>query len=68
MCSVDEYWARVRQLPLHRERESADGEAVIHRTDQGEPVRVTKPETLVTDEKREAAISFYESFYKPAAH
>jgi hypothetical protein len=43
-----------------------DGDAVICRTHDGRGVvRVTKPEVLGTDEKREVAVRFYEMFYKP---
>lgn len=68
MCSVDDYMARVRRLPLHLDRPSADGEAFIYRTDAGVPVRVTSPHFLGTDEKRAAAIEMLEAFYAPTQH
>jgi hypothetical protein len=64
MCSVAEYWARIQRIPLFPDFETDDGNAIICRTHDGSPVRVTRPEALQTDEKREAANSFYEMFYK----
>ena len=64
MCSEGEYWARIRAIPLILEKELGDGEAVLCRTLEGEPVRVTKPEFLDTPEKRLAAIEHYEAFFK----
>lgn len=64
MCSVDEYWVRVKNIPLFIERETGDGDAFLCRTIEGQPARITKPEVLVTDEKRAAAIELYEGLYK----
>lgn len=66
MCSVNEYWTRIKNIPLILERGTGDGDAFICRTLDGEPVRVTRPELLQTDEKRAAAIELYESLYKRA--
>lgn len=64
MCSEEEYWARIRSIPLIKEKELGDGEAILCRTIEGEPVRVTKPEFFHTPEERAAAINHYESFFK----
>lgn len=64
MCSCAEYWARIRAIPLFGDQELPDGDAVLCRTLDNEPVRVTKPEYLETDEKRAAVIEHYEAFYK----
>lgn len=64
MCSDEEYWARVRAIPLIIEKELGSGEAVLCRTLEGEPVRVTKPQYLETNEKRRATIEHYEAFFK----
>lgn len=45
-----------------------DGDAVICRAQNGDPVRVTRPEVLGDDDSREAAVALYESFYKPSRH
>jgi len=59
VCSVDEYWARVKQIPLYPDWASDNGDAVICRTYDGQGiVRVTKPEILGTDDKRAAATTF----------
>lgn len=65
MCTVEEYWARVKNIPLFPDFATDDGDAVVCRTHDNQPVRVTKPEILQTDEKRAAAIEHYEMFYKP---
>jgi hypothetical protein len=65
VCSVADYWPRIKRIPLYPDFATDDGDAVICRTQSGDPVRVTKPEVLATDAKREAAISFYETFYAP---
>ncbi len=66
MCSVGDYWGRVKRIPLYPDWATDDGDAVICRTHDGRGiVRVTKPEILLTDEKREAAISFLEALYRP---
>ena len=64
MCSAEEYWVRIRNIPLILEKELGDGEAILCRTLDGDPVRVTKPEYLGTDDKRAAVIEHYEAFYK----
>jgi hypothetical protein len=64
VCSEEEYWARIRAIPLIKEKDLGDGEAVLCRTIEGDPVRVTKPEFLGTFEKRAAAIEHYEAFFK----
>jgi hypothetical protein len=67
VCSIADYWPRIQRIPLYPDWLTDDGDAVICRTDDGQGVvRVTKPERLETDEKREAAIRFYETFYKPS--
>ena len=66
VCTVDEYWPRIRRIPLHPDWESDDGDAVICRTFDGMGiVRVTKPEKYDSDEKREAGAQFYEESYRP---
>ena len=60
-----EYWARIRQLPLYREREAEDGTAFQYRTNDGSPVRIEKPEPF-SEEKRREMIEFYESMYRAA--
>jgi hypothetical protein len=67
----EQYWARIRRVPLTPERETSDGDAIICRMYDGTPVRVTKPEYFLSDdrqtadEKREAALAWYESQYSP---
>lgn len=68
MCGADEYMGRVRQLPLHFERESVIGDAWLYRDARGEPVRVAKPECFASDAEREASISLLEDLYRPRAH
>ena len=68
MCSIEEYWARIRSIPLEKERETGDGEAVLCRTLEGSPVRVTKPEMFNSNDERAAAIELYEDFYKKVRH
>lgn len=65
MSSIEDYWPRIRRIPLHPDFTTDDGDAVICRTADGDPVRVTKPEIFADDAKREAAIEFYSSFYGP---
>jgi hypothetical protein len=66
VCSVADYWPRIELIPLYPDWATDDGDAVICRTYDGRGVvRVTKPEVLQTDEKREAAIQLYEFWYKP---
>ena len=65
MTSVEDYWPRIRRIPLIPDYNTDDGDAVICRAQDGTPVRVTKPEVLLTDEKREAAIRTYETYYAP---
>lgn len=66
MCAASEYWPRIQRIPLYPDWQTDDGDAVICRTHDGNGVvRVTKPEVLGTDAKREAAVSFYEDFYRP---
>lgn len=70
----DSYWARIKRIPLVPERATSDGEAMICRTLDGTPVRVTKPEYFDTadpataDEKKEAALEWYESQYGVSKH
>lgn len=65
MCTVEEYWARVKRIPLFPDFDTDDGDAIVCRAQDGKPVRVTKPEVLQTDAKRAAAIEHLEMFYKP---
>jgi len=58
------YWQRIYRIPLRPERESSDGEARICRAQDGTPVRVTKPEYLL-EEEREAVLEAYERWYSP---
>jgi hypothetical protein len=64
MCRVDDYWPRVGRIPLYPDFATDDGDAVICRTSDNQPVRVTRPERFDSDEKRAAAIEFYELNYK----
>lgn len=68
MCSVEEYWARVENIPLIKERETGDKEAFLCRTLEGSPVRVTKPDFFKSDDERAAAIEMLEDFYKKSRH
>ena len=68
MCTVPEYWARITRIPLFFDRNTDDGEAAIYRNQNGQPVRVTKPDSIESDEKREAAVSYYESTYTIRSH
>jgi hypothetical protein len=68
VCSVEEYWARIGNIPLIKERETSDKEAVLCRTLEGAPVRVTKPEFFRSDDERAAAIELLEDFYKKSRH
>jgi hypothetical protein len=69
VCSVTDYWPRIQRIPLYPDWATDNGDAVICRTHDGMGVvRVTKPEVLETDDKREAAVVFYEMFYRPTAH
>lgn len=68
MCKIADYWPRVRLIPLYPDFETDDGDAVICRAQGGEPVRVTKPEALSSDDEREAIVKFYEDFYSPRSH
>ncbi len=63
MCSCETYWARIRRIPLYPDYDSDDGDAVICRDQDGHPVRVTLPEVLLTDDKREVAVTLYEELY-----
>jgi len=65
LCSVADYWPRIKRIPLYFDREISDGESVLYRAQDGAPVRVTKPDVLATDEKRESAIQFLEAMYSP---
>ena len=66
MCTIDEYWPRIRRIPLYPDWESDDGDAVMCRTNDGmNIVRVTKPESYADDEKREVGVQFYEDSYRP---
>ena len=66
MCSIADYWPRVQRIPLYPDWQTDDGDAVICRTYDGRSVvRVTKPEKLDSDAKREATIELYELFYRP---
>jgi hypothetical protein len=51
-------------LSLHRERDSTDGDAVLFRTSNGDPVRIEKPDRH-SDEVREAYLAYYEMMYSP---
>jgi hypothetical protein len=62
--SVSDYWARIKMLPLHGERESTDGDALLFRDNAGNPVRIEKPDRH-SDEVREAYLAFYEQMYSP---
>ena len=65
MCTVEEYWVRISRIPLFPDFATDDGDAIVCRTATNQPVRVTKPEVLGTNDKRAAAIEHYEMFYKP---
>jgi len=68
VCSVKEYWTRIRNIPLIFEKELGDGDAMLCRTSNGDPVRVTRPETLGSDAERLAVIEHYEAFYKKSGN
>jgi hypothetical protein len=65
LCTIADYWPRIRAIPLYHDRETDDGEAVLCRAQNGLPARVTKPEYFKSDAEREAAIDFLESMYSP---
>lgn len=66
MCSIEEYWARIGRIPLYPDRETDDGTAIASRNfDNSLIVRVQKAETFESDDDREAAVQFYEMFYRP---
>jgi hypothetical protein len=60
--NVPDYWARIKLLPLHPDRDSSDGDAVLFRDNNGNPVRIEKPDRHA-DERREAYLAFYEQMY-----
>lgn len=61
MASCEEYWARIRRIPLIIGRDADDGRAVLCRTADGsQVVTVTKPEIFHNDADREAAVAVYE--------
>jgi hypothetical protein len=63
MCAVNDWWPRIRRIPLYVDIDLADGEAVLCRDQNNKPVRVTKPDYFHSDEEREAAIVLLEAFY-----
>lgn len=64
MASCEQYWARIRRIPLIIGRESDDGNSVLcHAADGSGVVTVTKPEFFRTDADREAAVRGYELMY-----
>jgi hypothetical protein len=66
VCSIADYWPRIQRIPLYPDWATDDGDAIICRTFDGlSVVRVTKPESYDSDEKREAGVEFYEMFYRP---
>jgi len=66
VCSIADYWPRIKRIPLYPDWATDDGDAIICRTfDGSNVVRVTKPEVFTTDEKREVAVRHYEMFHKP---
>jgi hypothetical protein len=69
VCTADEYWPRIKRIPLYPDWSTDDGDAVICRTRDGMGiVRVTKPESFENDEKRAAGVEFYEDHYKANPH
>jgi hypothetical protein len=64
--SCEEAGITVTLPTLYPDFETDD--AIICRARDGTPVRVPRPEVLLTDAKREAAISFYEMLYKPTCN
>jgi hypothetical protein len=66
--SPEDYWKRISRIPLYRERDTSDGEAVICRAQDGTPVRVTKPEYFKSEEEMEATLRWYEACYSPRRH
>lgn len=60
----DQYWARIRAIPLLAVRDSSDGDAVICRQPHTQDtVSVTKPEFYKDDNEMEATLRFYEQMY-----
>ena len=64
MCTIGEYWPRIKRIPLYFDRE-IDAEAALYRMQDGSPVRVTRPEFFKTDQERAAAVEFLELMYSP---
>jgi hypothetical protein len=59
-----EYWARIKMLPLHVERDSTDCDAVMFRDNAGNPARIEKPDRHPED-VRAAHLAYYEQMYTP---
>jgi len=69
VCSIADYWPRIKRIPLYPDVLTDDGNAILCRTYDGRGVvRVTKPEFFRSDEDREAAIKFLDSVYSPQHH
>jgi len=62
-----EYWSRIRQLPLHPDREASDGTAKLFRKNDGTPVRIDNPDDF-SPERRKEMIEFYEEQYSARDH
>jgi len=58
----EEYWARIKRIPLHPDKDSVDGDAVWCWTAEQQQVRIDKPDRH-TSEARRALIEFYETFH-----
>jgi hypothetical protein len=63
----DEFETGVRNIPLHYERDTADGKATIRRTSDGVPVYVEKPANLRLED-RAAALELLRALYSPQRH
>jgi hypothetical protein len=61
--SPEDYWRRIARIPLYRDRDSASGDEVLCRQQNGAPVLVTKPEYLKPEE-REDVVAIYEMLYR----
>jgi hypothetical protein len=63
----DEFDAGVRNIPLHYDRDTADGKARIYRKSNGDPVYVEKPQYILPED-RAAALEMLRQFHGPALH